>query len=233
MNRLVVLCVLVAGAYAGTLPAGLVGYSGIVTADGRNVQFTQEMADNIILAGPSGIVTRDGKNYQLVNDNFQRTKRSAGYVTAKGNIGHSGILRADGSTDLFDHDTAHNILLIGPSGIVTRDGRNMQLTDDLRIVNRAKRHTIGESGMILDDGTQVQFKTGGATILLEGPSGIIMSDGTIVQKRGKRAADFGHTIGNSGIITKDGQLFQLGHGVTVVSAGPSGAVLSDGRNIQF
>jgi len=82
--------------------------------------------------------------------------------------------------------------------------------------------------MILKDGTQVQFKTAGATILLEGPSGIVMSDGTLVQKRSKR-----HLIGHSGIITDQGELIQLPAGVTVVAAGPSGFVLSNGENIQL
>ncbi|KAK7083106.1 hypothetical protein SK128_001514 [Halocaridina rubra] len=165
---------------------GNIGHSGILRADGSTDLFDHDTAHNILLIGPSGIVTRDGKNIQLTDDLkiVRRSKRQAGYVSAQGNIGHSGILRADGSTDLFDHDTAHNILLIGPSGIVTKDGKNMQLTEDLKIASsRTKRHVIGESGMILDDGQQIQFKTGGVKILLEGPSGILMSDGTLIQKR--------------------------------------------------
>jgi len=82
--------------------------------------------------------------------------------------------------------------------------------------------------MILEDGTQVQFKEAGATILLDGPSGIVMSDGTLVQKRSKR-----HLIGPSGIITDAGEIIQLPPGVTVVASGPSGFVLSNGQNIQL
>jgi len=238
MNSLVVICMLAVGVSALPSPQyrGTIGHSGIVRPDGNNVQFTQAQADNFLLVGPSGIVTKDGRNIQLTDDLqfVHRSKRSAGYVSAAGNIGHSGILRADGSTDLFSHDQAHNIVLIGPSGIVTKDGRNLQLTDDLRIVSRNKRHLIGASGMITKDGIPIQFKEAGVTILLEGPSGYIMSDGTLVQKRSKRSAsNYGHTIGHSGIITKSGKLIQLDHGVTIVPAGPSGAVLSNGKNVQF
>merc|ERR1712228_34585 len=99
-----------------------------------------------LLVGPSGIVTKDGRNIQLTDDLqfVHRAKRSAGFVSPKGNIGHSGILRADGTTDLFSHDQAHNILL------------------------------IGDSGMITDDGIPIQFTRAGVTILLEGPSAYIM-----------------------------------------------------------
>uniref|UniRef100_Q7M494 Exoskeletal protein HACP44 n=4 Tax=Homarus americanus TaxID=6706 RepID=Q7M494_HOMAM len=40
-------------------------------------------------------------------------------------------------------------------------------------------------------------------------------------------------VGASGIITPSGRLIQLPAGVTVASAGPSGAVLSNGDNIQY
>merc|ERR1712121_446702 len=111
-----------------------------------------------------------------------RAKRSSGVVSQKGNIGHAGILRADGSTDLFSHDLAHDILLIGPSGIVTKSGRNLQLTDDLRIANpRAKRSLVGPSGMITADGTPIQFTRPGVTILLEGvPDSVLVDMGDTV-----------------------------------------------------
>ncbi|XP_068219353.1 uncharacterized protein [Palaemon carinicauda] len=238
MNGLAVICLLAVGVSAVPAPQfrGLIGQSGIVRPDGRNVQFTQAQADNFLLVGPSGIVTKDGRNIQLTDDLqfVHRGKRSAGFVSAKGNIGHSGILRADGTTDLFSHDQAHNILLIGPSGIVTKDGRNMQLTDDLRIAHRSKRHLIGDSGMITADGIPIQFSRPGVTILLEGPSAYVMSDGTLVQKRAKRSLDnFGHTVGDSGIITNTGKLIQLPAHATVVQVGPSGAILSNGQNVQF
>ncbi|XP_066973523.1 uncharacterized protein [Macrobrachium rosenbergii] len=167
---------------------GVIGHSGIVRPDGNNVQFSHGQAHNIVLVGPSGIVTRDGSNIQLTDDlQFaHRAKRSSGFVSANGNIGHSGILRADGSTDLFSHDLAHDILLIGPSGVVTKSGRNLQLTDDLRVAN----------------------------------------------PRSKRSLE-GALVGPSGIITASGQLIQLPSGTSIVHAGPSGVVLSNGMNIQF
>jgi len=164
---------------------GSISHAGIHRADGSTDLFSHDQAHNILLIGPGGIVTRDGRNLQLTADLriAGRSKRSAGFLTPKGSLSHAGIHRADGSTDLFTNEEAHNILLIGPGGIVMKDGRNLQLTEDLRIVGRSKRHVFGESGMILDDGTQVQFKEGGVTILLEGPSGILLSDGTQVQKK--------------------------------------------------
>ncbi|XP_068219354.1 uncharacterized protein [Palaemon carinicauda] len=238
MNGLPVICLLAIGVSSVPPPQfrGLIGQSGIVRADGRNVQFTQAQADNFLLVGPSGIVTKDGSNIQLTDDLqfVHRGKRSAGFVSARGNIGHSGILRADGTTDLFSHDQAHNILLIGPYGIVTKDGRNMQLTDDLRIAHRSKRHLIGDSGMITDDGIPIQFSRPGVTILLEGPSAYVMSDGTLVQKRVKRSpGNFGHIIGDSGIITNTGNVIQLPANATIIQVGPSEAILSNGQNIQF
>ncbi|XP_068218614.1 uncharacterized protein [Palaemon carinicauda] len=160
---------------------GLMGHSGIVKPDGNNVQFTREQADNIILVGPSGVVTRDGRNMQRIPDDH-RVKRGAGYVNSKGSIGYSGIVKTDGTIRQFSQEDIDNIVLFGPSGVVTKDGRNWQLDEDLNI-RRTKRHLIGASGMITKDGTPVQFKEGGAEILLEGPSGIIMSDGTLVQLR--------------------------------------------------
>ncbi|XP_042223569.1 uncharacterized protein LOC121867620 isoform X2 [Homarus americanus] len=227
MKILAAICVLAVGVSAQ------VGHSGIVRPDGVNTQFSHAFADDIALVGPSGIVTKSGQNVQLTSDlHFvPRAKRSAGMVSAKGNIGHSGILRADGTTDLFSHDLAHDILLIGPSGVVTKSGRNLQLTDDLRIVNpRTKRSVplVGPSGMITAEGIPIQFSKPGTTILLDGPSGYVMSDGTLVQKRSKR-----HLVGESGIITSDGQQIQLEHGVKVVLAGPSGILLSNGKNIQL
>ncbi|XP_066973522.1 uncharacterized protein [Macrobrachium rosenbergii] len=169
-------------------PRGVIGPSGIVRPNGNNIQFTYDQANNILLVGPSGIVTKDGNNIQFTDDLqlVHRVRRNLGLVSAKGNIGTSGILRADGSTDLFSLDLAHDILLIGPSGIVTKSGRNLQLTDDLRIVNPRSRRSLE-----------------------------------------------GALIGSSGIITKSGQQIQFEPGVSVVQAGPSGVVLSNGRNIQF
>ncbi|XP_071526320.1 uncharacterized protein [Panulirus ornatus] len=210
---------------------GNIGTAGILRADGSTQLFSHDLAHDILLIGPGGIVTKSGRNLQLTDDLtfVPRAKRSTSLISEKGNIGTSGILRADGTTDLFGHDLAHDILLIGPAGIVTKSGRNLQLTEDLRLVNpRFRRSLTGPSGMITDSGHQIQFKEPFATILLEGPSGYIMSDGTLVQKRAKR-----HLVGESGIITNAGRQIQLERGVFVVHAGPSGIVLSNGKNIQL
>lgn len=232
MNSLVLLCLVVAGANAGTYYRGIIGHSGIVNYDGNNVQFTPEQADDIILVGPSGVVTRSGKNMQLLPEEH-RAKRSVGFVNNKGSFGLSGVVRTDGTIEQFSAADTDNIVLIGPSGVVTKNGKNWQLNENLHI-RRSKRHLIGESGMITKDGQQIQFKEAGVKVLLEGPSGLLLSDGTQVQFRSKRATTaFGHTYGDSGIITKDGQQYQLPHGVSVLIAGPSAAVLSNGEIISF
>jgi len=159
----------------------VVGPSGIVGLDGKNTQFDAPAAPTVLLDGPSGQVMSDGRLVQ------KRAKRSAGYVSAAGNIGHSGILRADGSTDLFSHDFAHNIVLIGPSGIVTKDGTNAQLTSDLHRVRRSAGYVsaagnIGHSGILRADGSTDLFSHDFAhNIVLIGPSGIVTKDGTNAQ----------------------------------------------------
>merc|ERR1712035_57568 len=191
----------------------LLGPSGMIRAGGTQVQFKSE-SPSIILDGPSGFIMSDGTLVQ------RRSKRStAGWVLPKGNLGYSGILRADGTYEQFSHDFAHDILLLGPSGIVTKNG-NIQLTDDL---HRVKRDLIGPSGMILSDGTQVQFKTESPSVLLDGPSGLVMSDGTLVQRRSKRA-----NVGPSGMILPDGTPVQFPAHAEKVLAGPSGIVFSTG-----
>ncbi|XP_063889316.1 uncharacterized protein LOC135116027 [Scylla paramamosain] len=202
----------------------VVGPSGIVSPAG-NVQFTQEMVDDNVLVGPSGIVTKSGQNIQFNDQGLPRTKRSAGYVLPKGIIGYSGIVRADGTIEQFSHDFAHDILLMGPSGIVTKSGKNIQLTADL---HRVKRSLVGPSGMILADGTPVQFKVPFATVLLDGPSGMVFSDGTLVQKRVKRGL-----VGPSGMILSDGTPVQFPAHAHPVVTGPSGIVFSNGQNVQL
>ncbi|XP_066973527.1 uncharacterized protein [Macrobrachium rosenbergii] len=231
MNTLVLLCALVAGSSAANFYTGIYGHSGIVNYNGKNVQFTPEEAANIVVVGPSGVVTRDGNNLQRLPDTH-RYKRNVGFVNSKGSIGYSGVVKTDGTIEAFSPEDIDNIVLFGPSGVVTKDGRNWHLDENLNI-RRTKRHLIGDSGIITRDGTPVQFKRAGVKIALEGPSGLLLSDGTQVQFRSKRDTKYGHYIGNSGVVTKDGKQFQFPHGATVVSAGPSGVVLSNGENIQF
>merc|ERR1712042_176707 len=184
---------------------GVVGPSGIVTKDGRNIQLTDDLhfaRKKRALVGPSGMITDDGIPIQFSREGVyillegpsgyimsdgqliqKRAKRSAqaGFVSSKGNVGTSGILRADGSVDLFSHDLAHDIVQIGPSGIVTKSGRNIQLTDALKIVgNRSKRHLIGPSAIITDDGQLFQLEAG-VTVVSAGPSGFVLSNGKSIQ----------------------------------------------------
>merc|ERR1712035_301477 len=102
--------------------------------------------------------------------------------------------------------------------MVLKSGKVIQLTEDLHGV---KRDLVGPSGMILKDGTQVQFKEPFATVTLDGPSGMILSDGTLVQKRAKRAL-----TGPSGMILADGTPVQFPAHATQVLTGPSGIVFS-------
>nr|P81580.1 RecName: Full=Cuticle protein CP1158; Short=CPCP1158 [Cancer pagurus] len=111
-----------------------VGYSGIVSPDGNNIQFTHDFAHSIVLKGPSGIVTSDGKNLQLTAG--QASLQAAApapplpvshYVASQQSVvGPSGIVSPSGNVQ-FSHEFADNVVLVGPSGIVTKDGNNLQL----------------------------------------------------------------------------------------------------------
>merc|ERR1711962_732741 len=230
------ICLLAVGASAQ------VGPSGIVSPDGKNVQFTHDQANNIAVAGPSGIVTKDGKNIQLTHGQATLNAAIPAPVappasplppTLTGLVGASGIVHKSGNTQ-FTREQAEDILLIGPSGIVTKSGKNIQL--------RSKRHTIGDGGAILADGTLVQFQHGTVApyILLEGPSGILWSNGQLTQKRAKRSL-----IGPSGML-HNGVPVQFSHAEgqlrskltpdqysRAIVVGPSGAVALDRKNIQF
>merc|ERR1711962_1257698 len=230
------ICLLAVGASAQ------VGPSGIVSPDGKNVQFTHDQANNIAVAGPSGIVTKDGKNIQLTHGQATLNAAIPAPVaplasplapTLTGLVGASGIVQKSGNTQ-FTREQAEDILLIGPSGIVTKSGKNIQL--------RSKRHTIGDGSAILADGTLVQFQHGTVApyILLEGPSGILWSNGQLTQKRAKRSL-----IGPSGMLY-NGVPVQFSHAegqlrskltpdqyTRAIVVGPSGAVALDGKNIQF
>jgi len=236
MKILAAICLLAVGASAQ------VGPSGIVSPDGKNVQFTHDQANNIAVAGPSGIVTKDGKNIQLTHGQATLNAAIPAPVaplasplppTLTGLVGASGIVHKSGNTQ-FTREQAEDILLIGPSGIVTKSGKNIQL--------RSKRHTIGDGGAILADGTLVQFQHGTVApyILLEGPSGILWSNGQLTQKRAKRSL-----IGPSGML-HNGVPVQFSHAEgqlrskltpdqysRAIVVGPSGAVALDGKNIQF
>merc|ERR1711962_1228680 len=59
MMLLIAVCALLGTAQAQ------VGSSGIVKADGRNEQFSQAFAEDILFSGPAGIITKSGVNRQL------------------------------------------------------------------------------------------------------------------------------------------------------------------------
>ncbi|XP_070000646.1 uncharacterized protein [Penaeus vannamei] len=168
------------------LPAGNIGRSGIVRKDGTVDLFAFDFAHDIAEVGPSGIVLKSGQPIQL-DENLRmvgRSKRSsgAGYVLPAGNIGRSGILRKDGSVDLFDFDFAHDIAEVGPSGIVLKSGQPIQLDENLRMVGRSKRHIMNDSGMLTSWGQAIVFREPFTTILVDGPAGMVLSDGQLIQK---------------------------------------------------
>ncbi|XP_068218619.1 cuticle protein CP1158-like [Palaemon carinicauda] len=182
MKSFMLLCMVVAGASAANFYRGIVGQSGIVNYDGNNVQFTREQAENIVLVGPSGVVTRDGKNMQRLPDHI--VKRDVGFVNDKGSFGLSGVVRTDGTIEAFSAADIDNIVLIGPSGVVTKDGRNWHLDENLHI-RRSKRspnsfgHTYGPSGIVSKEGKQYQLPHG-VEILIAGPAHAILSNGEII-----------------------------------------------------
>nr|XP_027238168.1 uncharacterized protein LOC113829248 [Penaeus vannamei] len=217
----------------------LVGPAGIVTKSGANRQLTHGEATLHVATAPAPLPV-------------------AQLVSQRGVVGHSGIVRPDGNNVQFTHEQANNIVLVGPSGIVTKDGSNIQLTDDLHFVQKRDTygHLVGASGIVTSDGQLIQFEPGvtvaaagtydgqviqlepGVTIVQVAPSGIILSNGKNIQLTGKlhsvhKRDTYGHLVGASGIVTSDGQLIQFEPGVTVAAAGPSGVVLSNGKNLHF
>ncbi|KAK3849833.1 hypothetical protein Pcinc_043428 [Petrolisthes cinctipes] len=97
-----------------------------------------------------------------------------------GSIGLSGMVLNDGSIVQFDRAFIDDIVSIGESGIVTKSGRNVQLTRDLHRVKRS--HIMNDSGILTSWGQAIVFKKPHTTIVSEGPGGIVFSDGTLVQK---------------------------------------------------
>ncbi|XP_063597928.1 uncharacterized protein LOC134774446 [Penaeus indicus] len=173
-------------------------------------------------------------------------------VGVSAQVGPSGIVSPDGVNTQFSHDFANDIVLVGPAGIVTKSGANRQLTHGEATLHVAapaaplpvaqmvsQRGVIGHSGIVRPDGNNVQFTHAQAgNIVLVGPSGIVTKDGSNIQLTDdlhfvQKRDTYGHLVGASGIVTKDGQLIQLEPGVVVASAGPSGVVLSNGKNIQL
>merc|ERR1711962_261402 len=206
------ICLLAVGASAQ------VGPSGIVSPDGKNVQFTHDQANNIAVAGPSGIVTKDGKNIQLTHGQATLNAAIPAPVaplasplppTLAGLVGASGIVHKSGNTQ-FTREQAEDILLIGPSGILWSNG---QLTQ-----KRAKRSLIGPSGM-LHNGVPVQFSH---------------AEGQLRSKLTPDQYTRAIVVGPSGAVALDGKNIQFAAPAapTVLLEGPSGTVMSDGTLIQ-
>ncbi|XP_063889322.1 cuticle protein CP1246-like [Scylla paramamosain] len=98
---------------------------------------------------------------------------------------------------------------------------------------------FGKHGIVMPDGNNVQFTHDQAeNILLIGPSGAIAADGNHVQlthdgipaTRAKRGVLL---QGPSSVLFKDKQRRRLPHGVEIVLISETGAILSNGDNVQF
>merc|ERR1712215_251882 len=145
-------------------------------------------------------------------------------VSARAQVGPSGIVNPDGTLIQFTRDQADNIAVIGPSGIVTKDGSNAQLPSGQDHFTAADIPTPVAK-------PKAALPTSPLIAGLAGPSGIVSEKGN-TQFRTKRSA---HNIGASGIILADGtpvQLIKGGEGVHIVNEGPSGIILSDGTLVQ-
>lgn len=154
-------------------------------------------------------------------------------VGANAQYGQSGIVNRDGVNVQFTREQAENVVLIGPSGVVTADGNNVQLDRDG--FTRKKREVLleGPSGVLFTDG-QKRILPRGVKIVLLTESGAVLSNGDNVQFRKKRSSPLIDAIkGPSGYITPTRQLYHLPAGVTVAIEGDTGALLSDGTAIQF
>ncbi|XP_063889326.1 uncharacterized protein LOC135116036 [Scylla paramamosain] len=236
MKLLVALCLMAAGVSAQY------GQSGIVFPDGRLKQFTREEADNVAEIGESGVVFKDGSHKQFdmefatLHNNLPAPARPE--PVAFGPYSYTGIVMPDGNNRQFTHDEHTNILVVGPSGVVTADGKNLQLDQEglplpLRRKRGASEAVVGESGIITPSGQLIQLPPG-VSVVAAGPSAALLSTGKGIQyDRKKRAAPSKAVVGDGGIITPGGVQFQLPHGVYIVSKGPSAALLSNGEAVQY
>merc|ERR1712121_337958 len=216
----------------------LVGPSGIVSPDGKNIQFSSaDEFNNLLYAGPSGVITKDGKNIQLTADqqtlysNLQPkdvpvaapvdpdpSVRATLTNEEKDNaavIGPSGIVNNDGANVQFDAAPTVSVLLDGPSGTIMSDGTPIQKT-----VSKRSLPLIGPSGMIDEDGNQIQF---------DGSPGL-----AVTTKLSKAEKENAAVIGPSGIVNFDGVNVQFDKlpEPTILLEGPSGYIMSDGSQIQ-
>jgi len=233
MMLLIAVCALLGTAQAQ------VGSSGIVKPDGRNEQFSQAFADDILFSGPAGIITKSGNNRQLTQAEASLSVpipiRNAP-APAPPLVGPSGILYSDGRSVQFTQAQADNAAVVSATGIVNKDGKNIQFRK--KRSPQARLPLVGPSGILHPDGTFTQFTTAQvANAVSFGPSGIVQSNGVNTQHRLRRRRsvnEHGDTVGPSAIVFANGQVVQFSKpGVTIAARGDSGAVLSDGTNVQF
>merc|ERR1711970_936857 len=131
-------------------------------------------------------------------------------ISARAQVGPSGIVNPDGTLIQFTQEQADNIAVIGPSGIVTKDGSNMQLPSGQDYFTAANIPTPVAK-------PKAPLPTSPLLAGLTGPSGVVTKDGRNIQFRTNRSA---HMIGASGMILADGtpvQLVKGGEGVYIVN----------------
>jgi len=157
---------------------------------------------------------------------------------AQAQVGPAGIIDPSGRNIQFSHAFAHDAdLLIGPSGIVGKNG-NIQLTHgQAELHNRARRAVpyplAGPSGIIFPDGTSRQYTLEEANnIAVSGPSGIVTKNGQNIQFGSRKKRSTKCLQGPSGIVCPGGNVQFPAHG-TIVHRGPSGIVFSHGQNVQL
>merc|ERR1712055_1193490 len=172
-------------------PGHLVGASGAVLSDGKQVQFKAGGVSGIIEGfKDAGVaVAADGPSGIVFTNQIQKRAKRATVTNTGHSIGDSGIVFSNGKQIQFKiggvsdvellnqfKQAGFTIALEGPSGALLSDGTQIQKRTKRSILN-GSGHLVGPSGVVLSNGKQVQFKQGGVTVLLEGPSGLVLSDG--------------------------------------------------------
>ena len=171
-------------------------------------------------------------------------------VGVSASYGPAGIVHPDGTLQQLTREEAENIAVVGASGVTFHDGSHIQFNRDAALhhagivppvpvpVMLETPGLYGATGIVMPDGNNVQFTADqAANIAVIGPSGVVMADGKNIQlndegvpSRKKRAVLL---EGPSGLIFNDGQVRHLPPGVQIVLLTTSGAVLSNGDNVQF
>ena len=117
----------------------------------------------------------------------------------------TGIIHRDGTMTVFTPEEAANVVAIGASGVTMKDGNHFQYTLEM-----AANHN-------------------GLPLPLHSTDSVFRERRNVQHRLNKRGA----VIGSGGVITPGGRLIQLPHGVHVILAGSSAALLSNGDHIQY